>query len=609
MSDVRTWAILVGIDNYRSLAPLRNSVEDVGLVRRLLVQEFGVSPAKIVALSDSAATRTELIDTIVNKIRKWKPSKSDQLLFFFAGHADVAKLKRRRTWFLAPVGARIRKGIPDWDTVVTGTEIRRLEETFGGAHILYAFDACYAGMQVKTDAPKKQRVKSAYAIVAGRGGDPVLDEGGKGHSFFTESLATALQGWAPIDTDERGRFRASDLSAFIKNDVPRRLRKRRLRLVQYPFGVQLKISEQGNEFLFSPSSQRLPAATIQALFNNLVHVRKAGVAGLADLDASYSDLIFTALERLVTDDSAAVRAEVAFRLGEYARKVEIEPLVTLLQDDDDIVAITASHSLARAGSRFRVQAIKALKAARVSSHGRRKRIINFSLAKLGDVQSARAVVRDLPIQEGSIRREIIDVLRHLAGTSISDRELTELLQSSLRSNEWRTRRAAAEATGELGLKSATGTLVRLATDLRQHFMVRYAATEALGHLGTELATDAVQKVLILDPSLFARTAAAEAIGVMGGSDVGPQLRHALERDQEWRVRRAAAESCGFLREFDAVASLLSAADDVHFRVRAAVAWALGEIGGQDVQKVLETLATDRSSLVRRSAERSLSQLS
>jgi HEAT repeat protein len=54
--------------------------------------------------------------------------------------------------------------------------------------------------------------------------------------------------------------------------------------------------------------------------------------------------------------------------------------------------------------------------------------------------------------------------------------------------------------------------------------------------------------------------------------------------------------------------LLSAADDAHFRVRAAVAWALGEIGGQEVQKVLGTLATDRSSLVRRSAERSLSQL-
>jgi uncharacterized caspase-like protein len=130
MSDIETWAILVGIDNYRNLAPLRNSVEDVGLVRRLLVQEFGVNPAKIVTLFDSAATRTELIDTIVNKIRKWKPGNSDQLLFFFAGHADVAKLKRRRTWFLAPVGARIRKGTPDWDTVVTGTEIRRLEETF-----------------------------------------------------------------------------------------------------------------------------------------------------------------------------------------------------------------------------------------------------------------------------------------------------------------------------------------------------------------------------------------------------------------------------------------------------------------------------------------------
>ena len=152
------------------------------------------------------------------------------------------------------------------------------------------------GSQVKTDAPKKQRVKSAYAIVAGRGGDPVLDEGGKGHSFFTESLATALQGWAPIDTDDRGRFRASDLSAFIKNDVPRRLRKRRLRLVQYPFGVQLKISEQGNEFLFSPVRNAYPQLLSRHYSTISCTFRKAGVAGLADLDASYSDLIFTALD-------------------------------------------------------------------------------------------------------------------------------------------------------------------------------------------------------------------------------------------------------------------------------------------------------------------------
>jgi len=35
---------------------------------------------------------------------------------------------------------------------------------------------------------------------------------------------------------------------------------------------------------------------------------------------------------------------------------------------------------------------------------------------------------------------------------------------------------------------------------------------------------------------------------------------------------------------------------------------LGEIGGEDAQSVLRALAGDRSSLVRRSAERSLSQL-
>jgi HEAT repeat protein len=604
----RTWAILVGIDRYRHLPELRNSVRDVQLVRQLLTEHFGILPKQLCTITDNDATRSQLLDALLNTIKGWRSRPDDQLLFFFAGHADVGLLHRRRAWYIAPVDARVHRGKPQWDTVISGAEIRQVEAIFGGAHVLYAFDACYAGMQAKAEAPSQSRVKSAYAIVAGRGDDPVLDDSGSGHSFFTESLASALQGWAPIETDDDAAFRASDLHTYLKNDVPRRLRKSRSRRVQYPFGIQLQTSEQGDEFALVPVQRRLPQATIQALFSPLVGVRRAAVTGMTALPPEYDQLKFAALQRVSTDESPTVRAEVAAQVAAFTNKASLELSATLLVDTDDLVCIAAAHSMSRFTGDLQPQAVDALRRAKLRKDGRVRREIQFGLAKLGDSQSVRAVIRDLPARAGSIRREIIGVLRHLVTGSVSEQELSDFVLSMLRSTDWRTRRAAAEASGELGLRSTVGALVRLATDRKQHFMVRYSATEALGHLGTDIAAAAVQTVLASDPSLFARTAAAEALGTLDAPGRSSTLRVALERDDEWRVRRAAAEACGFVQDARTLPSLVFASDDPHFRVRQAVAWALGELGGEDAERALNVLVRDRSSLVRRSAERSLGEL-
>jgi 3-methyladenine DNA glycosylase AlkD len=64
-----------------------------------------------------------------------------------------------------------------------------------------------------------------------------------------------------------------------------------------------------------------------------------------------------------------------------------------------------------------------------------------------------------------------------------------------------------------------------------------------------------------------------------------------------------------LQDSRAIQTLEHAAEDSHFRVRMAVAWALGEIGTNEARDALTSLGrSDRSSLVRRSALRARERL-
>jgi HEAT repeat protein len=587
------------------------------LIRNVLITEFSVDPKMIRTITDRAATRKSLLRLINDSIpRRWDVKRSDQLFFFFAGHADVALRNRKKTWYLAPTDARVSSnGKPDWETVITGGELRRLEETFAGAHIFNVLDACYSGMQFAADVPKKRRVrvKSSYALVAGRGGEPVLDESGHGHSVFTESLTTALVGWAGLGVGDKASFKTSDLHTFIKNDVPRQIRKLGLHPIQRPFGFSLVGNVQGDEFEFQPTSPRLPPSVIQGLLNEQVTLRKAAVAQLSSLaETPHANLIIPALQRLSQDESPAVRAEVCSQLGHFPQPTSVATLERLVHDADENVAIAAARMLPKACAHERSlisDARKNLNKVRPQAERRLRRTVDFSLAQLGDPRSVRAITRDLPTEQGSIRREIIDVLRHLPPAAASDSDLTDLLQSMLRSDDWRRRRAAAEAIGELGLRGAVGTLARLAVSSTEHFMVRCAATEALGHIGQGSAVDAVRRALGTDASLLVRTAAAESLGSLGGADAVDHLATALTWDEEWRVRRAAAEACGTLRDTQALHVLQSAADDSHFRVRIAIARALGDIGSNEARSTLNTLsAQDRSLLVRQSALLALERL-
>jgi HEAT repeat protein len=610
---MENWAIIIGVDNYQHHAKLKNAVADAKLVHQTITRDYGFAREHVSSLFDRAATRSHILRIIQDVIpRRWKVGNRDQLLVFFAGHGGMAKKKGKKTWYLVPSdGKRVSESAAHWDTVITRDDIRALENKFRGAQIFYVFDCCYAGMAFSYQAPAHRTtpLRSVHALVAGKGGETVNDEGGTGHSIFTQSLVEAFNGWGGLSSSADGSFIASDLVSFIRRDVPAQIAKKGLRPVQTPFGGPLRGNTDGIEYVFRPIHPRLSNALVSLLLHQYVAARREGVRQLADLpDEQLGYLKTLAFSRMALDTSPAVRAEVAFRLFPSLDRAAGPLLLQMLTDKDQLVLTTTLKAIPHIRG-IASKAIPLVRNLSLKSGGAVKRASWACLALLGVRTALRAVVSQLPTEQGSIRREIIDVLKHLEETAVSKGTLTTVLNPLMSGDNWRSRRAAAEAAGELGLHGASEALVKFARSSAQHYMVRYASVEALGHLGQASARPVIFNALLNDRSLLVRTAAGEAVGSIGGIHAVDCLASAILRDLEWRVRRSAAESCGVLRDSGALDSLVRASDDPHFRVRVAVVEALGEIGDERSKKVLERLARlDPSRFVKNAANRSLQLL-
>ena len=611
---MRNWAILIGVNKYRYQERLRNAVADAKAIFRVLTEDYGFDQSRIVQLYNGHARRSRIL-RLINYVvpLRWRVQRQDQLFVFFAGHGGRVRRGSRNIWFLVPSDGKPVSDNPDnWNTVLASSEIRSLESQFKGAHIFYVFDCCHAGMAFTSQVPAKRPTKSllsAHALVAGRGRETVNDDGGTGHSVFTESLVEGLSGWGGLGSGPDNQFIASDLISFVRRDVPDQIRRRKLHPIQKPFGGPLGGNTDGREFTLTPVSPRLPTDLVPLLLHKRVDIREGGIRQLGALfDPKLTDVKLLALSRMAHDPSPSVRREVAFHLNPNLDTQALSLLFAMLHDSDEHVLLAAIHSLSGV-RRNKSQTIPHVKRL-LSHHGYRvKRAAQSCLALLGVRKALSAVIEQLPTEQGSIRREMIAVLKKLPPTAISREALTQVLAEHLRDKDWRSRRAAAEALGELGLSGAVTSLIRLAGSATQHFMVRYASVEALGHIGQAASRDVVLRALLNDRSLLVRTAAGEAVGSLNGPNAIDVLVRAILVDPEWRVRRSAVESCGLLQNRAATQSLIQAAADPHFRVRMSVAQALGEIADGLGRTVLERLASiDQSLFVKRAAERALQRL-
>ena len=197
-------ALVIGNDHYRQWVPLNTAIADATAVAQLLTDKYGFH---VKVLKDS--TRKEILKTL-NDYRKTL-SDRDNLLVYYAGHGFLEPLIDRGYWI--PVEGDLQDN-SEWIEFPAVTD---LLELIPARQVLVVADSCFAGKlarsamaRISPDVQGQDRQALLNTVAEKRirttltsgGAQPVLDDGGSGHSIFAEALlGTLSENTAPLETE------------------------------------------------------------------------------------------------------------------------------------------------------------------------------------------------------------------------------------------------------------------------------------------------------------------------------------------------------------------------------------------------------------------------
>ena len=206
-------ALLIGIDNYKSseVRPLRGAVNDVRLMRDILIGKFGMVPQNITILENEQATHKAIIDTIKSNLIA-KSNKGDVVVLHFSGHGsqmkdvsgdEVDQLDET----LVPYDSRTEGVFDISDDEVNGLLKQLTQKT---KNVTFVFDSCHSGAaarggntvrQIEADRRTPPPVP-AYAISSrGTEGDADFRPSNSDYVLISGSLAKELSN----ETEFEGR--------------------------------------------------------------------------------------------------------------------------------------------------------------------------------------------------------------------------------------------------------------------------------------------------------------------------------------------------------------------------------------------------------------------
>ena len=155
-SAPRKLALLVGIDQYRNMPALHGSVNDVRLMKDLLISKFGFREANILTLTNEAATREGILTAFRTQlIEKARPQ--DTVVFHFSGHGSQMRDRSGdepdgRDETIVPHDGRDR-GIFDISDDEINTLLRQLLARCW--NVTFIFDSCNSSTGQKSGTWRK----------------------------------------------------------------------------------------------------------------------------------------------------------------------------------------------------------------------------------------------------------------------------------------------------------------------------------------------------------------------------------------------------------------------------------------------------------------------
>ena len=284
----KSWAVVIGIQNYEKAAEVPFAVADARAVADLLTRQgFHVT-----ALYNEAATRPAIEQMLGETLRN-QVGERDRVVLFFAGHTDTRTVAGGNRGFLLPVegdeGAVVQEAIPV-------EHLQTLVDALPARQVLVLVDANLGGIEGRLLHNPRQvpgqtvtvlaSDRGRHMIVAAEPEQEALQAKEWGHSIFTYYLLDGL-GKARADLDRDGLVTASELYGYLDRHVA--VAARVLGRVQRP--QMWALSDGKGEVLFMPDPQAdtaggpsLPETPATA------EVRRAEQE-LKDLERSAQDLV------------------------------------------------------------------------------------------------------------------------------------------------------------------------------------------------------------------------------------------------------------------------------------------------------------------------------
>ena len=221
----KSYAIIIGIDDYQNISNLDYAVNDAESVKKMLINQFNYEKENVKLLINEVANRDNIAQAISDV--SLEAGENDRILVFFAGHGETMKLPDGgEMGYLIPVDGR-QENL--YASAIPMNDLKDLSNMSKSKHMLFLVDACYGGLAAvgtrglepaKTPnyLEKITNIKSRQIITAGGSDEKVIEKPEWGHSAYTMNLLRALKDGL-ADTNGDGYITAGELGLYLNEKV------------------------------------------------------------------------------------------------------------------------------------------------------------------------------------------------------------------------------------------------------------------------------------------------------------------------------------------------------------------------------------------------------
>jgi len=207
----QTFAMIMGISNYKYVRPLTYADKDAEMFRDFLKSPAGgrLPDDNIYSLLNEQATLANFYQKGFQWLKVKKLQKGDRLFIYLAGHGDAIDEEQffYLTYDCNPAGDK-NNYLVGGAIQLYNLKLKIAKETAKGVEVYFIMDACRSnelpggaeGQGFLNSAISEKRVGEIIMLATGAGQESLEDASiGSGHGLFTYYLVDGLSGLADVD--------------------------------------------------------------------------------------------------------------------------------------------------------------------------------------------------------------------------------------------------------------------------------------------------------------------------------------------------------------------------------------------------------------------------